>query len=132
MKADQNIDLSVIPALKIVDLRVVCKARGISYKVTAKKEDLQKLLHSYEKERLEREGHASEDYPKEDEDDVLTHIENDEEDSESYSPTFFPICSSQVRSDRSHSGRPPSGKVEGNLEAQHDQLSLEEKKLELE
>ncbi|KAJ1218320.1 hypothetical protein NDU88_005903 [Pleurodeles waltl] len=65
MNADKSLDLSIMPALRISDLRALCKARGIGHRATAKKEDLEKELILYEEDRVEKDIVSSKGEPRE-------------------------------------------------------------------
>ncbi|KAJ1194626.1 hypothetical protein NDU88_003914 [Pleurodeles waltl] len=89
MDADKSLDFSILPALRINGLRSLCKARGISYRATAKKNDMEKALSPDEEKRVDEEASSSEGEPVEMEEDALA-LENDGEEGEDHDCTPFP------------------------------------------
>ncbi|KAJ1106908.1 hypothetical protein NDU88_004306 [Pleurodeles waltl] len=63
MDADRSLNLSIPQALRISELRALCKARGIGYRATVKKKNLGKALSHFEEERVKKENTSSEGDP---------------------------------------------------------------------
>ncbi|KAJ1171617.1 hypothetical protein NDU88_003477 [Pleurodeles waltl] len=67
----KSLNVSIMPVLRISDLRALCKARDIGYRATAKMQELENALSLYEEERVEKEASSSEDELAEVEEDAV-------------------------------------------------------------
>ncbi|KAJ1166907.1 hypothetical protein NDU88_007303 [Pleurodeles waltl] len=125
MDFDKSLNLFILPALRISDLRALRKARGFGYRATCKIEDFEKTLSLFEKETLEKQDTYSESEPVEVEEDTLVQ-EHEEEGGEDPDSPSFPRPPSAVGCDSSHSSV-PIARVVKTLGDKLDQISLEEK-----